>query len=225
VDELATGLIHLHQHDALLKRNGAIRWTAGSLSVLSSAAVLTAGCATPTSSERVLASDEKSPPTGSLSIATFPGTIAGGVGETTTARSDVTDAVSMSTEGTANQPVREKEIAEWSLAPGESLTGASVSFVAKVTRLTCNSGATGKVFPPTVTYGDNDISVTFYVESTHTFDCPGNRPVFYTVALKESIGDRRLFDGSCRAGMRKGLNYLGGLETCTEQRLNGIEVR
>jgi hypothetical protein len=119
-------------------------------------------------------------------------------------------------------PLGLQEIAEWE--PHELVTSSSVSFVAAVNRITCNTGRTAKVFPPTVTYSEFEVVVTFMVVSTHTFDCPGNRPVLYRVELSEPIGDRRLFDGSCLPAARQGLGEFGAIETCSKEAQNGFAV-
>jgi hypothetical protein len=114
------------------------------------------------------------------------------------------------------------EIAEWE--PYESITPSTVSFLAAVTRITCNTGVTGRVFPPAITYTEVQIVVTFEVDATHTFDCPGNRRVLYRVKLSEPIGSRRLFDGSCLQGARLGLRDFGAIETCSQLAQNGFQV-
>jgi hypothetical protein len=61
-------------------------------------------------------------------------------------------------------PFDHQEIAAWE--PYEMVTSSSVSFMAEVTRITCNTGTTGKVFPPSVTYSEFEIIVTFMRERT-----------------------------------------------------------
>jgi hypothetical protein len=116
----------------------------------------------------------------------------------------------------------EEEIAEWE--PYEVITPSSVSFMAAVRRLTCNTGITGRVFPPLITYSESEVVVTFNVESTHTFDCPGNRLVIYRVDLSEPVGNRRLVDGSCLNGARQEVSKFGSPQSCSDEKQAGFLV-
>lgn len=91
------------------------------------------------------------------------------------------------------------DAAIWSLAPGQSLDASSTSFTALVTRLGCSDGRTGKVLPPVVDARDDQVIVTFVVETLKAgrYECPGNDQVPYTVKLKQPLGDRPLVDGVC----------------------------
>jgi hypothetical protein len=93
------------------------------------------------------------------------------------------------------------DTAVWSINPGENLTSVSQSFTAQVSRLGCNGGVTGAVLDPTITFGANEIVVTFTVESLPpgTYRCPSNVEVPSVVNVGQPIGDRKLVDGACRA--------------------------
>jgi hypothetical protein len=101
----------------------------------------------------------------------------------------------------------EPEIAGWELkTPDPALVSTSTRFRATVSRLSCNSGVTGEVFPPEIVYGKFAIIVTFTVGPNTGFDCPLNQPVLFDVLLKEPIGTRNLVDGSCIAIGIEGAN-------------------
>ena len=93
------------------------------------------------------------------------------------------------------------DAAMWSLVK-RSRPGADTSrFTASVSRLGCNGGVTGQVYPPSVEYEDTRIVVTFAVNPvTGLSNCQGNRSKPFEVVLAEPIGDRQLFDGQCLTG-------------------------
>ncbi len=91
------------------------------------------------------------------------------------------------------------DAAIWSLAPGQSIDQASTSFTALVTRLGCSDGRTGKVLPPVVDPRDDQVIVTFVVETLKAgrYGCASNDQVPYEVKLKQPLGNRSLVDGVC----------------------------
>jgi len=92
--------------------------------------------------------------------------------------------------------------AVWTLADRKAVTGSSTRFVARVTRLECNSGVTGEVLPPAVLVTDTEVVVTFAVEPREAgnADCQGNDQVPYDVLLDEPLIGRTLVDGQCLPG-------------------------
>ena len=81
------------------------------------------------------------------------------------------------------------------------VTDSTTQFEAMVTRLGCNDGTTGKIFPPHIEYNEAEIVVTFEVEQHDGFhDCPSNDVVSYKANLSEPLNGRRLVDGGCRDG-------------------------
>jgi hypothetical protein len=89
------------------------------------------------------------------------------------------------------------DAAVWHLAAAESLSAASDSFTAVVTRLGCSGGVTGEVYEPDIAIGDSDIVVTFSVEPVDGGECPSNDEVPFVINIGEPIGERRLVDGAC----------------------------
>lgn len=85
---------------------------------------------------------------------------------------------------------------------GDALTSESTGFEARVTRVGCSGGVTGRVFDPQVSLGSEVVTVRFDVESIGDGPqlCPGNDEVAVVVDLGEPLGDRRLEDGACSAG-------------------------
>ncbi len=67
-------------------------------------------------------------------------------------------------------------------------------------RLGCNGGTTGTVYPPQVEITPTEAIVTFTVEPiSGAHDCSGNDRVHFEVNLGQTLGERTLLDGSCRA--------------------------
>jgi len=91
------------------------------------------------------------------------------------------------------------DVAVWSLAPDQNLDASSTEFTALVSRLGCNSGVTGEVSEPSVTFTGTTVSVSFTVPHSSGGFCPGNDAVPVTVRLSEPLGDRDLVDGQCRS--------------------------
>jgi signal peptidase I len=88
--------------------------------------------------------------------------------------------------------------ATWELAPGATVAATTRTFSADVTRAACNSGQTGEVLEPTVTFGADDVVVTFRVEpGISGGTCQGNQAVRFVVDLGRPLGHRRLVDGIC----------------------------
>lgn len=108
------------------------------------------------------------------------------------------------------------DTAVWSLQRDARLSEATTVFIANVQRLACNSGVTGRVLEPTVTYGDTRVVVTFAVQRAPDGDrtCQANRMVADKVELSEPLGDRELVDGACLAG--------GEAATTSHCRKNGV---
>jgi hypothetical protein len=94
------------------------------------------------------------------------------------------------------------DTAVWNADATRAPIATASSFTALVERLGCANGETGKVLPPAVTEGDDEVVVTFTVEPIGSGPalCPGNKPVPYTVTLSKALGKRRIVDGSCLAG-------------------------
>ncbi|HET7690497.1 MAG TPA: hypothetical protein VFK41_08970 [Nocardioidaceae bacterium] len=95
----------------------------------------------------------------------------------------------------------EGETAVWNMAEGQDLTSSSTEFTAVVSRLACNGGVTGEVFPPQIRMTGHEVVVTFSVAPKRpgAATCQGNDWVPYKVTLDEPLGDRALSDGACQA--------------------------
>ncbi|MCB0918608.1 MAG: hypothetical protein KDC39_08575 [Actinobacteria bacterium] len=98
--------------------------------------------------------------------------------------------------------VLQSDPATWMLPAKERITADSTQFTALVTRRGCNSGVTGEVYAPEVTYTADEILVTFSVAAepwnlVESANCQGNEMVRYLVTLDEPIGSRMLVDGGC----------------------------
>lgn len=102
-----------------------------------------------------------------------------------------------STSASTNPPGEPGDVAVWALKPDEIPAPDAQSFTVLVTRLGCNGGVTGDVYPPTVSISDAEIVVTFTVEHSPGGRCPTNDQVPYVVDAGQPIGDRRLVDGAC----------------------------
>lgn len=89
----------------------------------------------------------------------------------------------------------------WALVQGSRPGADTRRFTAAVSRLGCNGGVTGQVYPPSVAYEEARVVVTFAVVAvTGNATCQGNRSKPFEVVLAEPIGDRQLFDGQCLTG-------------------------
>lgn len=87
--------------------------------------------------------------------------------------------------------------ATWAL-DGADPAPPDTTFTAHVTEVACASGQSseGRVQEPVVTYLEDVIIVTFFVEPLEGVqDCPGNPPTPVEVQLEEPVGDRQLLDG------------------------------
>jgi hypothetical protein len=89
--------------------------------------------------------------------------------------------------------------ARWTFDPNVPAPSAGDRrFVALVTEMACASGqpADGRILPPVVLYGRDDILVIFGVRPLGgAQNCPGNPATRIVVTLDEPIGDRRVMDG------------------------------
>jgi hypothetical protein len=96
-------------------------------------------------------------------------------------------------------PLRPAGPATWSLPPDQAVGPETVAFTALVTEVDCASGQTseGRVVGPEITYGPNDVVVTFAVRPLpgDAQACPGNPATPVDVTLSEPLGDRVLIDG------------------------------
>jgi hypothetical protein len=90
--------------------------------------------------------------------------------------------------------------ATWRLDPAYPVSQSTTSLHVLVSRLGCNSGATGVVNAPNLSVGTNDVRITFRVEHSDGGRCPGNDAVPYTVDLPFPIGGRLVYDGACAEG-------------------------
>jgi hypothetical protein len=102
-----------------------------------------------------------------------------------------------STSASTNPPGEPGDVAVWTLKPDEIPAPEAQTFTVLVTRLGCNGGVTGDVYPPTVSISDDEIVVTFTVEHSPGGRCPTNDQVPYVVDAGQPIGERRLVDGAC----------------------------
>jgi hypothetical protein len=90
--------------------------------------------------------------------------------------------------------------ARWELDPEEMPGPADTTFVAFVQEIGCASGRAieGKLLPPVVEYGEDEIVVRLYLEPPEgdAHECPLPPPTRFEIQLREPIGNRRLVDGS-----------------------------
>jgi hypothetical protein len=110
--------------------------------------------------------------------------------------SDATATTSTLT-STTEQPSGSPAV--WVPDPARPVDSGNTTIAALVTRLGCNGGITGTVYPPAVEITATEAIVTFTVEpnpGAHT--CPSNDQVPFEVDLGQPLGDRALVDGSCR---------------------------
>lgn len=92
------------------------------------------------------------------------------------------------------------DLATWDIDPAAPPLSGSSTFTARVTRLACSGGFTGRVLRPGVVVTDTEIVVTATVEVLppgELYSCPGNEVVPYTVDIGQPIGARNLVDGAC----------------------------
>ena len=94
------------------------------------------------------------------------------------------------------------DAAVWTLKSDQTLQGSSTKFTALVSRLGCNSGATGQVSAPQLRISESEIVVTFAVapKGPGPATCLGNDEVAYEVDLREPLQGRALVDGQCLPG-------------------------
>lgn len=107
--------------------------------------------------------------------------------------------------------------ATWRLDPDQVIDAGTTTFTALVTRLSCNSGVTGEVNDPEVTWEDDQVVLTFTVspgESDDVETCEDGGPVAHEVTLDQPVGDRRMVDGACLPG--------GAAETTSHCTTGGI---
>jgi hypothetical protein len=90
--------------------------------------------------------------------------------------------------------------AVWDIDPDDPPEPNASTFAALVQRVACNSGVTGRVLVPVITIHEEEIVVTFLVETDlDGGECPSNDAVPYEVDVGEPIGGRTLVDGACVA--------------------------
>ena len=94
------------------------------------------------------------------------------------------------------------DTAVWSIEGDDPPTPSTEAFTASVSRLGCSGGRSGEVLPPDVSMKEDEIVVTFTVESLPegAYTCQGNPSVPYLVDVGEPVGDRDLVDGACLSG-------------------------
>jgi hypothetical protein len=90
-------------------------------------------------------------------------------------------------------------VAEWWADPDADPIGPrSERIRALVHEQACANGqsAEGRILPPTIVYGTDEVTVTVIVQSiVGGAECPGNPRTPYTIELDEPLGDRTLLDG------------------------------
>lgn len=93
----------------------------------------------------------------------------------------------------------DRDPAAWQLYDAESVTPKTTDLTIGVTRLGCNSGVTGKVFEPEISYEQTRILIKPDVEAVRVFAaaCPTKDFVRVRVELREPIGRRELVDAGC----------------------------
>lgn len=91
------------------------------------------------------------------------------------------------------------DAARWEVDSQRPPSPSDTTVRALVSRVGCANGLTGRVLTPGVSEQKRRVVITFTVERRPDGDasCPGNNLVPRTVELKEPLGDRPLFDGSC----------------------------
>ena len=96
--------------------------------------------------------------------------------------------------------VGELSLAEFFLAPGQSLEADQSDFDVIVVELACTGfhTAEGRVTEPAITVSEDAITVVFAVVPLEGDDleCPGHPGTPYVLQLPEPLGDRVLLDGS-----------------------------
>lgn len=89
--------------------------------------------------------------------------------------------------------------ATWRLAPGETVSSATTSFLAEVTELACASGISSadRLRPPVIAYDPERVLVIFSVLPLpgDAQECVANPASTVRVELAEPIGARQLLDG------------------------------
>lgn len=89
--------------------------------------------------------------------------------------------------------------AVWRFGPDQSLQRSSTRFTALVRRVDCNSGVTGQVLAPKISFSESRVIVTFSVAPSPPDGgrCQSNPQVPYEVLLREPLEGRTLVDGRC----------------------------
>jgi hypothetical protein len=97
------------------------------------------------------------------------------------------------------------EAASWEVDSERPPQPADTVLQALVKRDECANGVTGRVLKPGVSEQEDRVVITFTVERTPDGDasCPGNNLVPTMVELKDPLGARPLFDGSCESPAKK----------------------
>jgi hypothetical protein len=88
------------------------------------------------------------------------------------------------------------QVADWVLAPGETLSPDTVEVDVLVTERTCGEGfATGRIEEPEIEYAEDAVTVIIRVvplQESGFAACPQGLATLFTIELDEPLGDRDL---------------------------------